>query len=78
MTYICTKLFHRLGLLPQNKRLHVGEMGDYCGIVQGGGADGECYVASFNHPIVKEFAEGDSRRRFILKNWRDWDGDEED
>ena len=78
VVYVCNKLFHRLGLLPHDKGLLMGEMEDYCGIVQGGGADGECYIASFNHPIVMEFGEGDLRRKFILKNWRDWDGDEED
>ena len=78
VVYTCNKLFHRLGLLPQDKGLHMGEWGDYCCIVRGGRAEGECYIASLNHPVVMGFMECDSRARFILKNWRDWDGDEEE
>lgn len=78
VVYSCNKLFHQLGLLPHNKGLLMGEVVDYCGIVRGGGADGECYVASFNHPIVLGFEESDPRSRFILKNWRECDGDDAD
>ena len=31
--------------------------------------------AAFNHPAVFEFKESDPECRFILRNWRNWDGD---
>lgn len=75
----CNKLFHALELLPDGKNLAMGESGDYCQLVRGGDSDGECYVAMFNHPAVLGFVESDPECRFILKNWREWDGgDEED
>ena len=72
----CNELFHVLGLLPDRKNLAIDELGDYCNIVspQGNG----CYVAVFNHPVVLELKETDQESRFILKNWRDWDVDDED
>ena len=68
-------LFHALGLLPKGKNLAIGELGDYCNIVppQNNGA----YLAVFNHPAVFELKETDPECRFILKNWRDWDFDED-
>ena len=73
----CNKLFHALRLLPPGKNLALGELGDYCQVVRGGSSSGECYVASFNHPAVFELKASDSECRFILKNWRDWDDNEE-
>ena len=69
-------LFHALGLLPEGKNLAIGELGDYCEIVppQNNGS----YLAIFNHPAVFELKESDPESRFILKNWRDWDIDDED
>lgn len=74
----CNELFHALELLPNGKDLAMGEFGEYCQLVRGGDSDGECYVAMFNHPAVLEFDENDPECRFILKNWREWDGDEGD
>lgn len=74
----CNTLFHRLDLLPKNKNLKMNELWDYCNIVRDSGIDGagnESHAAFFNHPIVMSFNEGDSASRFILKNWRNWDGD---
>lgn len=73
----CNELFHALRLLPPGKDLAMGEFGDYCQVVRGGSSDGECYVASFNHPAVFELKAGDPENRFILKNWRDCDDDGE-
>ena len=72
----CNELFHALELLPEGQNLALGESGDYCDIVppQGNGF----YVAVFNHPAVRELKETDPESRFILKNWRDWDVDDED
>ena len=69
-------LFHALGLLPEGKNLAIGELGDYCEVAspQNNGA----YLAIFNHPAVFELKETDPESRFILKNWRDWDIDDED
>ena len=71
----CNELFHVLGLLPEGKNLALGELGDYCNIVPPEG--NWCYLAVFNHPIVLERKATDSESRFILKNWRDYDDDEE-
>ena len=71
----CNELFHALGLLPEGKNLALGELGDYCNIVPPEG--NWCYLAVFNHPIVLELKATDSESRFILKNWRDYDDDEE-
>jgi len=71
----CNELFHVLGLLPEGKNLALGELGDYCNIVPPEG--NWCYLAVFNHPIVLELKATDSESRFILKNWRDYDDDEE-
>ena len=73
----CNELFHALRLLPEGKDLALGELGDYCDVGRGGTSDGECYFAIFNHPAVFEFTESDPECRFILKNWRDWDGGDE-
>ena len=72
----CNDLFHALELLPEGQNLALGESGDYCDLVppQGNGF----YVAVFNHPAVRELKETDPECRFILKNWRDWDVDDED
>lgn len=74
----CNNLFHALELLPKGKDLAMGEFGDHCQLVRGGDSDGECYVAMFNHPAVLEFDANDPESRFILKNWREWDGDAEE
>ncbi len=71
----CNELFHALGLLPEGKNLALGELGDYCNIVPPEG--NWCYLAVFNHPIVLEQKETDPESRFILRNWREWDDDEE-
>lgn len=74
----CNTLFHSLDLLPTNKNLKMNELWDYCNIVRDSGIDSagnECHAAIFNHPIVMNFNEGDSEARFILRNWRNWDGD---
>ena len=74
----CNELFQLIGLLPEDKCLALGELGDYCEIVKGGNSGGEMYVASFNHPAVFDLGEDDPEIRFVLKNWRDWeDGEEE-
>ena len=65
----CNKLFHALELLPEGKDLALGEFSDYCHVVRGGTSEGECYVATFNHPAVLEFKESDPECQFILKNW---------
>lgn len=69
------ELFHVLGLLPVGKNLAIDELGDYCNIVSPQG--NWCYLAVFNHPAVFELEESDPESRFILKNWREWDDDEE-
>lgn len=74
--YACNKLFHRLGLLPHDKGLMIGQLGDYCSIVSSGDGTGKCYVAALNHPVVIGLNENAPQARFILKNWRDWDGEE--
>lgn len=71
VTYTCNKLFHRLGLLPQESWLRMDECGDCCNIVSGNNCEGGCHIAVINHPIVLEFKETDPQSRFILKNWRD-------
>ena len=76
VVYACNKLFHRLGLLPQDKGLMIGQLGDYCSIVSGGDGNDKCYVAALNHPVVTGLKENAPQARFILKNWRDWDGEE--
>ena len=74
----CNELFQLIGLLPEDKCLALGELGDYCEIVKGGNSDGEIYVATFNHPAVFDLSEDDPEIGFVLKNWRDWeDGEEE-
>lgn len=35
----------------------------------------ESVVTYFNHPAVFELKPTDPERRFILKTWRDWDGE---
>ena len=72
----CNELFHVLGLLPEGRNLALGELGDYCDIVslEGNG----CYLAVFNHPIMVGLDESDPKSEFILKNWRECDGDEEE
>lgn len=74
----CNKFFHALELLPKGKNLAMGEFGDYCQLVRGGDSDGECYVAMFNHPAVFSFGENDPECRFVLKNWREYDGGDEE
>lgn len=71
----CNKLFHALGLLPEDKNLTIGELGDYCNIVPP--EHNGVYLAAFNHPAVFELKETDPEYRFVLKNWRDWDDDDE-
>ena len=73
----CNELFQLIGLLPEDKCLALGKLGDYCEIVKGGNSDGEIYVASFNHPAVFDLSEDDPEIGFVLKNWRQLnDGDE--
>ena len=72
----CNDLFHALELLPEGKNLALGELGDYCEIVPP--ERNGLYLAVFNHPAVRELKETDPESRFILKNWRDWDVDDED
>ena len=74
----CNELFHALGLLPEGKDIALGELGDYCDVGRGGTSDGECYFATFNHPAVFEFKERDPECRFILRNWRTWDGGDDE
>jgi len=71
----CNELFHELHLLPPGKNLALGELGDYCQVIRGASSDGENYSAYFNHPAVFELKPTDPERRFILKTWRDWDGE---
>ena len=71
----CNELFHALGLLPGDKNLALGELGDYCNIVPPEG--NWCYLAVFNHPIMVGVKETDPGSEFILKNWREYGGDEE-
>ena len=74
----CNELFHALGLLPEGKDIALGELGDYCDVGRGGTSDGECYFATFNHPAVFEFKESDPECRFVLRNWRTWDGGDDE
>ena len=76
VVYACNKLFHRLRLMPQDKGLMIGQLGDYCSIVSDGDGNDKCYVAALNHPVVTGLKENAPQARFILKNWRDWDGEE--
>ena len=76
VVYACNKLFHRLGLLPQDKGLMIGQLGDYCSIVSGGDGNDKCYVAALNHPVVTGLKENAPQTRFILKNWRGLEGEE--
>ena len=71
----CNELFHAIGLLPEGKNLALGELGDYCNIVPP--EDNWCYLAVFNHPIMVGVQETDPGSEFILKNWREYGGDEE-
>ena len=71
----CNELFHVLGLLPEGRNLALGELGDYCDIVSPEGNG--CYLAVFNHPIMVGLDESDPKGEFILKNWRECEGDEE-
>ena len=69
----CNKIFHDLELLPRDKDLALGESSDYCVFSREeyGGHNGFYYDIRFNHPIVKEFAEGDPEAQFIIKTWEE-------
>lgn len=72
----CAKLFLHLGLVSSGEVLTMGRYLDYCGVVRGGTSDGECYVASFNHPMAKIIGSGSPQARYILKNWINGDDDD--
>ena len=60
----CNELFHEFSILPSEKKLQIGECGEFCSIsVEEDGFD---VVAQFNHPIVKTFTKGDEAYKFTL------------
>jgi len=59
------ELFHELGVLPEDKRLGIGDGWDYCAIWAND--DGSTYGATFNAPSAKDFKEGDEEYKFTVK-----------
>jgi hypothetical protein len=59
------EIFHSLGVLPDDRRLGIGDSGDYCTIWEN--EDGSTYGATFNAPPAKSFKEGDEEYQFTLK-----------
>ena len=71
----CNKIFHALELLPADKDLALGELGDYCDVLPPQADVG--YIVSFNDPVVFTIDKTEQAYKYILKNWRDWDEEKE-
>lgn len=71
----CNKVFHALELLPADKGLALGELGDYCDVRPPQADVG--YIVSFNDPVVFTIDKTEQTYKYILKNWRDWDEEKE-
>ena len=61
----CNELFHVLGVLPKDKKLPIGECGDYCALAVDG--DGFDNIAQFNHPSAMSFKKADEEYQFTIK-----------
>ena len=59
------EIFHRLGVLPAERTLKMGEGDDYCYMTVV--SDGDYYVLSFNHPKVLSFTESDEEYQCTIK-----------
>ena len=65
VTEACNELFHKLGVLPTDKVLSIGECEDYCALAVDG--DGFDCVAQFNHPSAMAFNKGEEEYQFTIK-----------
>lgn len=61
----CNEVFHEFGVLPTEKKLQIGECGDYCSMSVG--EDGFDCIAQFNHPIAMAFGKDDEEYLFTIK-----------
>lgn len=70
---VSNDIFHRLGLLPQDENMAIGDLGYYCQIESETPLGGSIriYSAIFNDPIVATSAPEDMIRVFVLKNYRE-------
>lgn len=59
------EIFHRLGVLPAERTLKMGEGDDYCYMTVV--SDGDYYVLSFNHPKALSFTESDEEYQYTIK-----------
>ena len=64
VTEACNELFHKLGVLPTDKVLSIGECGEYCALAVDG--DGFDCIAQFNHPSAMAFKKVDKEYQFTL------------
>lgn len=62
---VFNSMFHDLGILPKDAKIHLGDRSRYCAICAD--EDNELLCAEFNHPVVLGFDEHDEEYQYVIE-----------
>ena len=62
---VFNSMFHALGILPKDVRMHLGDRRRYCAICTD--EDNELLCAEFNHPVALGFDEHDEEYQYVIE-----------